>query len=197
MGRHLDRHDQVLMARRRTAAGCVNNRPRWGSASARRCWSSLIVTVVLAVTVTGVVAATVMGVYNEYAAQLPDVGVIEQEQDQFQTVRIYDRTGKNLLYESVDPRPFGGDRRFMALDKMSPWVWQAAVALEDRNFLENPGDQRPRPLPRLCLEPAGRRRAGRLVHHPAADQERGDPGRGAHAAELRPQDQGSASWRWR
>jgi membrane peptidoglycan carboxypeptidase len=27
----------------------------------------------------------------------------------------------------------------VALDKMTPWVWQAAVALEDRNFFENPG----------------------------------------------------------
>lgn len=99
----------------------------------------LILVGVSIVTVTGVVAATVFGVYQEYAAQLPDVGAIEQQQDQFQTVRIYDRTGTNLLYESVDPRPFGGDRRFVTLDKMSPTVWQAAVALEDRNFFENPG----------------------------------------------------------
>lgn len=91
------------------------------------------------VTVGGVVAATVVGVYQEYAAQLPDVSFIEQQQDQFQTVRIYDRTGQHLLYESVDPRPFGGDRRFVTLDKMSPAVWQAAVSLEDRNFFENPG----------------------------------------------------------
>ena len=91
------------------------------------------------VTVSGVVAATVFGVYQEYAAQLPDVSAIEQQQDQFQTVRLYDRTGQHLLYESVDPRPFGGDRRFVALDRMTPYVWQAAVALEDRNFFENPG----------------------------------------------------------
>ncbi len=91
------------------------------------------------VAVSGVVAATVVGVYQEYAAQLPDVSVIEQQQDQFQTVRIYDRTGQHLLYESVDPRPFGGDRRFVTLDKMSPAIWQAAIALEDRNFFENPG----------------------------------------------------------
>ena len=89
------------------------------------------------------VAATVVGVYNEYAAQLPDVGVIEQQQDQFQTVRIYDRTGTQLLYESVDPRPFGGDRRFLTLDKMSPWIAKSAVALEDRNF--DASRSRPRP----------------------------------------------------
>ena len=27
----------------------------------------------------------------------------------------------------------------LSLDKMSPWVWKTAVALEDRNFWENPG----------------------------------------------------------
>ena len=54
-------------------------------------------------------------------------------------MRIYDRTGEYLLYESVDPRPFRGDRTYMPLDEMSPWVCQAAVALEDRNYWENPG----------------------------------------------------------
>ena len=138
MGRHLDRHDQVLMARRRRQR-TLTNRPQVGKRIGQALLVAVVVTAILSLTVTAVVAATVMGVYNEYARQLPDVGVIEQEQDQFQTVRLYDRTGKNLLYESVDPRPFGGDRRFMALDKMSPYVWQAAVALEDRNFFENPG----------------------------------------------------------
>jgi membrane peptidoglycan carboxypeptidase len=115
----------------------------------------LILVGVTAATVTGVVAATVFGVYNEYAAQLPDVSAIEQQQDQFQTVRLYDRTGTNLLYESVDPRPFGGDRRFVALDKMTPYVWQAAVALEDRNFFENPGINVRGSAARLRIQLAG------------------------------------------
>src|SRR5690606_31799169 len=65
--------------------------------------------------------------------------VIESQQEEFETVRIYDRTGNYLLYESVDPRPFRGDRTFVTLDEMSPWVINAAVALEDRNYWENPG----------------------------------------------------------
>ncbi len=128
----------ILMARRRRQRA-ENARPR--------VWlrlGQMLLIIVLGVSVTAaaassVVAATVFGVYNEYASQLPDVNLIEQRQDQFQTVRIYDRTGTQLLYESVDPRPFGGDRRFITLDKMSPSVWEAAVALEDRNFFENPG----------------------------------------------------------
>ncbi len=91
----------------------------------------------LAVGAGGVAVA--VGIYNSYAAQLPDASIIEQEQDDFQTVRIYDRTGDYLLYESVDPRPFRGDRTYLPLNDMAPEVWQAAVALEDRNYWENPG----------------------------------------------------------
>ena len=126
------------MARRRRQRA-ENSKPRVWLRLGQVLLVILLVTGVTAVTVSGVVAATVFGVYNEYASQLPDVGLIEQQQDQFQTVRLYDRTGTQLLYESVDPRPFGGDRRFVAMDKMSPYVWEAAVALEDRNFFENPG----------------------------------------------------------
>jgi penicillin-binding protein 1C len=134
----LDRHDYILMARRKRARAATN-RPRVWLRIGQALLVLLIFLVVSGIAVTGVVATTVVGVYNEYAAQLPDVGIIEQQQDQFQTVRIYDRTGQQLLYESVDPRPFGGDRRFLSLDRMSPWVWKTAVALEDRNFWENPG----------------------------------------------------------
>ncbi len=44
-----------------------------------------------------------------------------------------------LLYESVDPRPFRGDRTYIPLEEMSPWVWKTAVGLEDRDYWENPG----------------------------------------------------------
>jgi len=134
----LDRHDYILMARRKRQRAAANKPQIWKHVG-QTLLVIILLTVVGSVTVTGAVAATVLGVYNEYAAQLPDVAVIENKQDQFQTVRLYDRTGKNLLYESVDPRPFGGDRRFLSLDKMSPWVWKSAVALEDRNFWDNPG----------------------------------------------------------
>ena len=126
------------MARRKRQRA-HNNRPRpW-----LRLGQILLVAVaaftLLTVGVAGAGVALGLGVYNSYAAQLPDASVIEAQQDEFETVRIYDRTGNHLLYESVDPRPFRGDRTFMPLPEMSPWVWQAAVALEDRNFFENPG----------------------------------------------------------
>ncbi len=115
------------------------NRPRpwlWAGQSI----GALIIIALLVVTgVTALGAATTYGIYTSYAAQLPDASVIEEQQDEFETVRIYDRTGEYLLYESIDPRPFRGDRRYVVLEQMSPWIYQAAVALEDRNFWENPG----------------------------------------------------------
>ncbi|MBW7882162.1 MAG: transglycosylase domain-containing protein, partial [Caldilineaceae bacterium] len=138
MTKRLDRHDYVLMARRKRQRAKAEQPKIWQRLG-QLVLVVLLIVAVISVTVTGVLAATVVGIYNEYASQLPDVSLIEQQQDQFQTVRIYDRTGKYLLYESVDPRPFGGDRRYVALDRMTPWVWKAAVALEDRNFWENPG----------------------------------------------------------
>ena len=105
MTNRLDRHDYILMARRKRQRAeaqqpqrLAAHRPGAARHLADRCH-------VTAVTVTGVVAATVVGVYNEYAAQLPDVGVIEQQQDQFQTVRIYDRTGTQSALRKRRPAP--------------------------------------------------------------------------------------------
>lgn len=134
----LDRHDFILIARRKRSR-VERNRPHpW-------LWLGQLIILVTCITVAtvGIVigggVALGYSVYQSYAAQMPDASIIEQEQDDFETVRIYDRTGQHLLYESVDPRPFRGDRRFMPLNDMSAWVYTAAVALEDRNFWENPG----------------------------------------------------------
>ena len=96
MTKRLDRHDTILMARRRRQRA-VTARPKIWLRLGQFLLGLLILVGVIAATVTGVVAATVFGVYNEYAAQLPDVSAIEQQQDQFQTVRLYDRC---LLYTS-------------------------------------------------------------------------------------------------
>jgi len=126
------------MARRKRAR-THRNRPRpwfWIGQGCLGIFLTILLTIGL---VIGLGAATLVGIYNSYAAQLPDVSVIETEQDAYETVRIYDRTGRYLLYESVDPRPFRGDRTFVTLEQMSPWVIQTAIALEDRSFWDNPG----------------------------------------------------------
>ena len=67
----------------------------------------------------GSAAGAVAGVYAFFARDLPDASAIETEQVEFETVRIYDRTGQHLLYESFDPRPFRGDRTYLPLNEMS------------------------------------------------------------------------------
>ena len=99
----------------------------------------LILSLVSTTAVVAAAAGAVAGVYSYFARQLPDPSVIEVVQEEFQTVKIYDRTGKHLLYEAIDPRPFRGDRTYVPLSEISPWVIKATIALEDRSFYDNPG----------------------------------------------------------
>ncbi len=77
------------------------------------------------------------GIYSYYAKDLPDPRAIETEQEDFETTKIYDRTGDVLLYEVFDPRL--GDRQYMTLDQIPQHCIDATVALEDKTFWENPG----------------------------------------------------------
>jgi membrane peptidoglycan carboxypeptidase len=88
-------------------------------------------------TVGGAVAA-----YLSLTADLPDPSQIaaqftNQNQDFFETTKIYDRTGKNLLYEVIDERT--GDRQWVALDQIPELCRQATISDEDRSFYENAG----------------------------------------------------------
>jgi penicillin-binding protein 1C len=80
---------------------------------------------------------TAFGIYSYYAADLPDPHAIETEQENFETTKIYDRTGKVLLYEVFDPRL--GDREYLTLDQIPQSCRDVTVALEDKTFWDNPG----------------------------------------------------------
>ncbi len=83
-------------------------------------------------------AMTVVNVYNEYAKNLPEPEKISQQAStQFKTTKIYDRTGKVVLYELFDPT--GGNRTNVSLDKISPYLINATIALEDKTFWTNEG----------------------------------------------------------
>ncbi len=99
----------------------------------------LVIVVGLNALMVGSAVGAVAGVYTFFARDLPEASAIETEQVEFETVRIFDRTGQVLLYESFDPRPFRGDRTYLPLEEMSTWVISATVGLEDRSFWENPG----------------------------------------------------------
>ena len=79
------------------------------------------------------------GVYAYFAQDLPDPRAIAKVQEDFETTKIYDRTGKVLLYEVFDPRPNRGDRTWVKLEQVPLHLRNATVAIEDRSFYENPG----------------------------------------------------------
>ncbi len=89
----------------------------------------------LAIALTGV--AAVAGVYAYFAQDLPDPSAIEIAEQDFQTTKIYDRTGQHLLYEIFDPR--WGDRTYIPLDQIPLYLREATISIEDRSFYENPG----------------------------------------------------------
>jgi penicillin-binding protein 1C len=98
-----------------------------------------LILLVLFFNASAVLAAvgTVFGIYSYYAQDLPDPHAIETEQENFETTKIYDRTGKVLLYEVFDPRL--GDREYVTLDQIPQHCIDVTVALEDKSFWENPG----------------------------------------------------------
>lgn len=98
----------------------------------------LINVLILFVLVFGA-AASVAGVYAYFAQGLPDPTAIQTQQASYETVKIYDRTGKHLLYESIDPRPFRGDRTYLTINQIPEMIRDATIALEDRTFYTNVG----------------------------------------------------------
>lgn len=94
--------------------------------------------------------ASVASVYTLFAQNLPDPSAIQTEQVTYETVKIYDRTGQHLLYESIDPRPFRGDRTYLTIDQISQLVVDATIALEDRSYYTNIGVN-PRGLARALI----------------------------------------------
>ena len=101
--------------------------------------AGVLLLVVLLVT-TGIVVGGVSaaaGTYAYFTSDLPEPERIEAAEENFETTKIYNRTGETLLYEVIDP--YGGDRTWATLDQIPEDLIRATVALEDRNFWENPG----------------------------------------------------------
>ncbi len=95
----------------------------------------VVVLVIVGIGASGVSAA--VGAYAYFTRDLPEPQAVEAAEQNFETTKIYDRTGEALLYEVIDPT--GGDRTWVSLDQMSEDLICATVALEDRNYWENPG----------------------------------------------------------
>ncbi len=74
--------------------------------------------------------------YYDIASKLPSVDDLQQKAANFETTRILDRKG-NILYEILDPQ--AGRRTYISLDKTSPYLLAATIAVEDKNFYTHPG----------------------------------------------------------
>ena len=113
-------------------------RNRTGARQAAR-WLVVIALSFLALNVLGAFTGvgTVLSAYGYYAQTLPEPGAIQAVEEDFETTKIYDRTGEHLLYEVLDP--LGGDRTWADIEDISLHMRQATVALEDKTFYENPG----------------------------------------------------------
>ncbi|HTP08229.1 MAG TPA: transglycosylase domain-containing protein [Anaerolineae bacterium] len=103
---------------------------------------ALISIVVAIVSFFGLTVGGAVAAYLSLTADLPDPSQLEakftnQNQDFFETTKIYDRTGKNLLYEVIDERT--GDRQWVTLDQIPQQCRQAVISDEDRSFYENAG----------------------------------------------------------
>lgn len=103
--------------------------------------STVAAIVAIFLAVIGLIVAAAFGaaysVYASFAAELPDPTAIETEQQNFETTKLYDRTGQTVLYELFDPRL--GDRAYVTIDQVPQACKDAVVVLEDKNFYSNYG----------------------------------------------------------
>ncbi|MDD5721999.1 MAG: transglycosylase domain-containing protein, partial [Candidatus Pacebacteria bacterium] len=82
-----------------------------------------------------IIACVFAGLFVFFLAQgLPDPSAFDDRVVP-QSTKIYDRTGKILLYEI-----HGGEKRtVVSLEKISPYVLKAVLAAEDHNFYKHHG----------------------------------------------------------
>ena len=134
----MNRSTQISIIRRKRRRA-ARSRPSGWSTTLRVLGLAFLFNLIGLFAIAASAAAVAGGVYYYFARDLPDPTTIVARQESFETVKIYDRTGQHLLYESIDPRPFRGDRTYVTLDQISPYLIDATVALEDRSFWTNPG----------------------------------------------------------
>ncbi|CAG1007852.1 penicillin-binding protein 1A [Anaerolineae bacterium] len=128
------RHDRLTIRRRRQRRLHQRQMRQRGLISAM-----LILTlfgVVGVVILIGGGIGALVGVYTYYAKDLPPPNEIVQIRQQFETTQVYDRTGKTVIYQVLDP---AGDRQYVPLGELPRDLINATVAIEDKSFYTNPG----------------------------------------------------------
>jgi penicillin-binding protein 1C len=112
---------------RRSRGGSGGGWPAWQ----RRLASALFGVVAVVVLLFFVAASGGVVGYVYIASQLPSPSELRARSAHFVSSKILDREG-NLLYEVTDPQ--GGRRTWVDLEEISPFLVQATLAAEDRNF---------------------------------------------------------------
>ncbi|MCL4869467.1 MAG: PBP1A family penicillin-binding protein [Anaerolineae bacterium] len=108
---------------------------------AKRNWSQTIKRLflwgfVLSVITLSLISMGIIIAYASIANDLPELADLRAQASQFETAQIYDRNG-NLLYSLADPNE--GNRTYVPLAQISPYLIQATIATEDSRFYTNPG----------------------------------------------------------
>jgi len=124
----------VTLQRRQRRRASARSGPRRGLQIAG--FALLLVFVAGLLVLSGAVGS-VAGVYAYFAKDLPEPEQIEVVEQDFETTRIYDRSGEVLLYEVIDPH--AGDRLWVPISQVPEEMICATVAMEDRTFWDNPG----------------------------------------------------------
>ncbi|MCC7448838.1 MAG: transglycosylase domain-containing protein [Anaerolineae bacterium] len=127
---------QAAVVRRRRSRRRIQNQEQ-SRRSAQALAGVAVLLALVVVLVVGGGAALAVGVYIYYARDLPNPDEIVKAKQQFETTLIYDRGGKTVLYQVIDPA--GGDRRSVPLSEIPANLINATIAIEDKSFYENPG----------------------------------------------------------
>ncbi len=132
-GDTLARRPGYEQAARLPRSGRSEQYPRqWGKTLVSGCF---VVVVVIALVLFLAFSGVIVG-YIAIANQLPPPQELRTRQTVFVSSKILDREG-HLLYEVTDPH--GGRRTYVPYAEISPYLIQATVATEDRNFWKHPG----------------------------------------------------------
>lgn len=114
------------LTKNETKAAKKKARPRW-QRWLKRCVIGLAIALVIAL-VSGV------AVFAWFAKDLPSPDQLENRVVA-ESTKIYDKTGEHLLYETgKDVR-----RTYTKIEEIAPYMLQATVALEDKNFYNHHG----------------------------------------------------------
>jgi len=92
--------------------------------------SLILVFIIISLTLVLAASAIAINIISEYSKKLPDPKNLQIEVGKPSV--IYDRNGTKLI-------TLGSKNKYVPLDKMSPYLKKAVIAVEDHYFYEHPG----------------------------------------------------------